>query len=142
MGMFKKGKSIDHGVINSVIGRDATVKGEIMTKGAIRVDGEFEGRISAQGDIFLGEGSKIVGNLNGSRIVVSGEVNGNIVSSNGLEITRSGKVYGDVTGDKLVIDEGAIYKGKVTMEASSRKGSESPEGDAEPAKFYKTAKAG
>ncbi len=138
MSMFSKGKSIDHGVINSIIGHDAIVKGEIVTKGAIRVDGEFEGRISAQGDIFLGEGGKVVGNLNGSRIVVSGEVNGNIISTNGLEITRSGRVYGDVTGDKLVIDEGAVYKGRVTME---RKGTESPEGDAEAAKFYKAAKA-
>ena len=124
MGLFGKRKSIDYGVINSVIGRDAQVKGEINSKGAVRIDGEFEGKVTAKGDVFIGEGSKVVGNLIGGRVVVSGEVNGNISAADGLEISRSGRVYGDIAGDKLVIDEGAIYKGRVNMEALAKKGAE------------------
>jgi cytoskeletal protein CcmA (bactofilin family) len=140
MGVFKKGKSIDYGVINSVVGRDAQVKGEINSKGAVRIDGEFEGKISAKGDIFVGEGSGVVGNLVGARIVVSGEVNGNIIASNGLEITRTGRVYGDIAGDKLVIDEGAIYKGKVNMEIVSKKSVEAEARGVDPSKLIKTAR--
>ena len=121
MGIFGKRKPVEYGVINSVIGRDAVVKGEIVTKGCVRVDGEFEGKVNAKGDIFIGEGSKIVGNIVGARIVVSGEINGNIIANDGLEVTKSGKVYGDITGDKLVIDEGAIYKGRVNLETASKK---------------------
>ncbi len=145
MGLFGKRKPIDYGVINSVVGHDAQVKGEINTKGAVRIDGEFEGKISAKGDIFVGEGSKVVGNLVGERIIVSGEINGNIIASNGLEITKTGRVYGDITGDRLVVDEGAIYKGKVNMEAISKKSLEAERREAagiESSKLFKTVKTG
>ncbi len=143
MGLFSgKRKPIDYGVINSVIGPDAQVKGEIVTKGAIRVDGDFEGKLNAKGDVFVGDRSKIVGNLVGARIVVSGEVNGNIIAADGLEITRTGKVYGDITGDKLLIDEGAVYKGKVSMEAPSLKkgGSEKAGEEYDPGNLLKNLK--
>ncbi len=146
MAMFKKGKPIDEGAINSIVGEDARVKGEINTKGAIRISGEFEGKLNAQGDILLSEGSKVTGNIVGKRVIVSGEINGNIVAFGGLEITKSGKVYGDITGDKLIVDEGAIYKGRVNMEAFTKKELESlhikaeSSGAASPAsKLYKTA---
>jgi len=147
MGIFRKSKSIDYGVINSIIGEDAQFKGEINTKGAIRISGEFEGKINAQSDVLVSEGSKITGNITGKRIIVSGEINGNIVAFGSLEITRNGRVYGDITGERLIVDEGAIYKGRVNMEAFSKKEIESlhlqaeSSGVASPAsKLYKTAK--
>ena len=140
MALFaRKRKPVDYGVISSVIGHDAQVRGEIVTKGSVRVDGEFEGKVTAKGDIFVGEKSRVVGNMVGGRIVVSGEINGNIMATDGLEITRSGKVYGDITGDKLLIDEGAIYKGKVNMEAAIKKTMEIPLH--ETVENFKTAKA-
>jgi cytoskeletal protein CcmA (bactofilin family) len=54
-------------------------------------------------------------------VIVSGDVNGNISANGGLEITKTGKVFGDIVSDKLIVDEGAIYKGKVTLESSSKK---------------------
>ena len=142
MALFGKKKPIDYGVINSMIGHDAHVKGEINTKGAVRIDGEFDGKLNAKGDVFVGEGSKITGNIVGARVVVSGDVNGNIIANDGLEITKSGRVYGDITGDKLLIDEGAIYKGKVNMESASKKGVEFFEGneDFEPSELLKNIK--
>ena len=39
----------------------------------------------------------------------------------GLHICKTGKVYGNVTGDQLIIEEGAIYRGKVNMDIISAK---------------------
>jgi len=114
-------KAADYVGINSIIGEDTQIKGEIISRGSVRVGGEFEGKIQAQGDVLVGEGSKVVGNIAGSRVIVSGDVNGNISANSGLEITKTGKVFGDVASDKLIVDEGAIYKGKVTLESGSSK---------------------
>jgi len=114
-------KSSDYVGINSIIGDDTQIKGEIITKGSIRMGGEFEGKIQAHGDVLIGEGSKVTGTVSGAKVIVSGDVNGNISANGGLEITKRGKVYGDIVSDKLVVDEGAIYKGKVTLESSSSK---------------------
>jgi cytoskeletal protein CcmA (bactofilin family) len=114
-------KASDYAGINSIIGEGTQIKGEIISKGSVRIGGEFEGKIIAQGDVLIGEGSRVTGNITGSKVIVSGDINGNITTSNGLEITKTGKVYGDIAGDKLIVDEGAIYKGKVTLEAPSKK---------------------
>jgi cytoskeletal protein CcmA (bactofilin family) len=117
----QKKKAADYAGINTLIGDGTQVRGEIISKGSVRLGGEFEGKISAQGDVLVGEGSSVTGNITGSKVIVSGEVNGNITAFSGLEVTKTGKVYGDVTSDKLIVDEGAIYKGKVTLETSSSK---------------------
>lgn len=114
-------KASDYMGINSIIGDDTQIKGEIITKGSIRMGGEFEGKIQAYGDVLVGEGSKVTGTISGAKIIVSGDVNGNIFASSGLEITKKGKVFGDIVSDKLIVDEGAIYKGKATLESSSSK---------------------
>ncbi|MFH1710593.1 MAG: polymer-forming cytoskeletal protein, partial [bacterium] len=111
----------DYMGINSIIGDDTHIKGEIITKGSIRVGGEFEGNIQAHGDVLIGEGSRVTGTVSGAKVIVSGDMNGNISANSGLEITKTGKVNGDIVSDKLIVDEGAIYKGKVTLEASSKK---------------------
>lgn len=114
-------KTSDYMGINSIIGEDTQIKGEIVTKGSIRMGGEFDGKIHASGDVLIGEGSHVTGTISGAKIIVSGDVNGNISANGGLEITKRGKVYGDIVSDKLIVDEGAVYKGKVTLESSSSK---------------------
>jgi len=114
-------KTTDYIGINSIIGDDTQIKGEIITKGSIRMGGEFEGKIQAHGDVLIGEGSHVTGTVAGAKVIVSGDVNGNISANGGLEITKTGKVFGDIISDKLIVDEGAIYKGKVTLESSSKK---------------------
>lgn len=116
-----KKKATDYIGINSIIGEDTQIKGEILSKGSIRIGGEFEGKVQAHGDVVIGEGSKVTGTVSGARVTVSGDVNGNITALGGLEITKVGKVFGDVISDRLIVDEGAIYKGKVTLETTSSK---------------------
>lgn len=116
-----KKKASDYIGVNSIIGDDTQVKGEIISKGSVRIGGEFEGKIQAHGDVLIGEGSTVTGSIAGARVTVSGDVNGNISANSGLEITKTGKVFGDIVSDKLIVDEGATYKGKVTLETTSSK---------------------
>ena len=60
-------------------------------------------------------------NIFAKQVVIAGEVIGNIEATSGLEICNTGRVYGDISGDRLIIDEGAIYKGKVNMDVISSK---------------------
>ena len=117
MGMFGgEKKSVMHGAIDSVIGEKARFKGELTTPGAVSVNGEFEGKLSSEGEVIIGRGSKITGDVAGAHVVVSGKVNGNIVAAQSLEITKSGRVNGDLTGGRIIIEEGSSYRGRVRVE--------------------------
>ncbi len=114
-------KRVDTSLINTFIGEDSTLKGSIHSQRSIRIEGTIEGDINSQGEVFIGQKSKIKANIVGKHVIVAGEVQGNIEAVKGLEIKATGKVYGDITGDHLMIQEGGIYKGKVNMDVISTK---------------------
>lgn len=106
-------------LVNTVIGEDSHLNGEIHTQRSIRIEGTLDGTIQSQGEVFIGEKSRVKANIVAKQVTVSGEVNGNIEATNGLFISKTGRVYGDISGDRLTIEEGAIYKGKVNMDVIS-----------------------
>lgn len=111
----------NHDVVNTVIGSGTEFKGVIHTQGSIHIEGNVEGEINSQGEVFIGEKSKIKANIFAKHVSISGEVIGNIEAVKGIEISKMGRVYGNISGDRLVIEEGAIYKGKVNMDIISSK---------------------
>ena len=113
----KEKKQINYEPVDSVVGEKAKFKGELSSSGAVSVNGEFEGVISAKGDVILSQGSRVVGNIQANNVVVSGKVDGDISAVQGLEILKSGKVNGDLVGARVSIEEGAVYCGKVTIQA-------------------------
>ncbi|MFA5097828.1 MAG: polymer-forming cytoskeletal protein [Candidatus Margulisiibacteriota bacterium] len=116
MGFFEKpGRERVPGIIETIIGKSASLKGEIETKGSIRVDGTLDGSIAAEQEAMIGESAKVKGNVKGLRVIVAGEVNGNVSAKESVEIKKMGRVFGDISGNTLTVDEGASYKGKVTM---------------------------
>jgi cytoskeletal protein CcmA (bactofilin family) len=120
MGIFKgENKANNHGAVDSIIGNKAKFKGEICSSGAISINGEFEGKLFADGEVIIAKGSQVTGDVRAGSVVVSGKVNGNISASQSLEITKSGKVHGDLQGGRIMIEDGASYRGKVSVEAQA-----------------------
>ena len=118
---MKKKTKLNSNAIYTVIGPDASIKGTIDSQESLRIEGKFEGTINSQGEVYVGEGAVINADIYGRRVIVAGEVKGQIEAINGLEITGTGRVYGDITGDRLIVDEGAVYKGNVNMDIITSK---------------------
>jgi len=107
--------------IYTILGPDTSFKGVLDAQESLRIEGNFEGTINSQGEVYIGEGSVVNADVYGKRVIVSGELKGTIEAINGLEITGTGRVYGDITGDRLIVDEGAVYKGNVNMDIITSK---------------------
>ena len=112
--MTNKSKASD--VVVSYFGPNTSIEGELHSDGSIHVDGKIKGIICCNGDVIIGESSKIEGEVKAKNIIVSGHVIGDIESTDGLEILPTGKVEGDIKGSKLSVHEGGVYKGKVNMD--------------------------
>ena len=92
------------------------IEGDIHSDGSVHIDGRLKGEIICNGDLILGETSKVYGSIKAKNVIVSGYFKGSIESTEGLEILQTGHVEGDIQGSKLTIQEGGIYKGKVNMD--------------------------
>lgn len=128
MGIFGgDDKQVEHGAVDSIIGGKAKFKGEMVSSGAISVNGEFEGKLTAKGEVFIGRGSKVVGSVTGGSVIVSGKVEGNITAAQNLEISKSGRVHGDLVGGRITIEEGSSYRGRVRVESGANEEEEQQE---------------
>jgi len=100
--------------IETIIGPNAHFRGDVQSDGGVRVEGIFEGTIDITGNLVIGEGAKLIAEINANNISISGAVKGNI-SGNRVEILETGRVWGDLTINSLLLNEGAYLRGQTTM---------------------------
>lgn len=105
--------------VETILGIGTVLNGNLLVKGALRVDGKAEGSIEAAGDVVIGEGSVVDSSIRGRNVKVAGLVRGNISAAGVLEIASSGKVFGDVAVSKLSISDGAVFQGNCDMNVQS-----------------------
>ncbi len=106
-------KKKDNILVTTIIGKETLVKGIISSQESIRIEGQFEGEINALEEVQITENSKIKASIKAKKAIVDGEIIGNIEVVEGLEISKTGRVFGNIQADRLLIEEGAIYRGKV-----------------------------
>ncbi len=98
----------------NLIGTGTTVEGKIRTQGSIRIDGKLTGEVHAAENLAVGLTGEIEGGVSGRNVTIGGKVKGNITSVEKLVLEGKSVVRGDVKAAKLVIDEGAVFDGRVT----------------------------
>ncbi|MEI8143456.1 MAG: polymer-forming cytoskeletal protein [Candidatus Berkelbacteria bacterium] len=101
--------------VDTVIGLNVNVKGNIHNKGSIQINGSVEGEVKSDENVYIGETAKITGPVTATIIEVSGEVKGQITAKDKLDISSTGKLFGDIDAKVLVIKEGAVFVGNCSM---------------------------
>ncbi len=109
--------------LETVIGVDSTIKGELEIQGTVRVDGSIEGDIRADW-VIVGETGRIRGNVHTRAMVVGGRVDGNIDAEEIIELKEKAQVFGEICTAKFTMSEGALFDGQSCM----RKKKETSEG--------------
>ncbi len=113
MGVWKKDQRNDN--VKSFIAEGVEIRGQIQSKGSLRVDGGIDGGIDVQGDLIIGATGILKGEVKAVNIILAGKLDGNLVASGKLEITSTGKIMGDVQCSVFTIEEGGILDGNSKM---------------------------
>lgn len=103
--------------IDTVIGCNTSLRGNLDIEGSVRVDGRLEGMICAQGDVTVGEKGNVTAEIRARTVEIAGLVQGNVIAAE-LVLTATGQLCGDVKAEKLIIQEGARFEGTSTMLSS------------------------
>lgn len=101
--------------VDTLIGQDTSIKGNLEAKGTIRFDGRFEGDVNTAGDIIVGEKGSVKAQVKARMATVAGTINGNMTITEKLELLPTAKIYGDIKVGMLIISEGAVFKGVCEM---------------------------
>ena len=105
----------------TILGPDANFKGELSFDKGMRLMGKFEGKVSTPGRIHVAKEAKMSADVEAGGIVVEGEVHGNLSAADRIELKQSARYEGDLRATKLVVDEGAVFSGHVTVGPDSVK---------------------
>ena len=104
------------------IGKSVIIKGELSGSEDLYVDGQVEGSIELSGNkLIIGPHGQVRANVNAKGVVVQGKLEGNIRASERAELTKSAIAVGDIVTQRVAIEEGAYFKGKVDIQREMSK---------------------
>ena len=115
----------------SVIGADMRVFGCVYGASVVSVEGTVLGTVSADDQVIVMKGGRVEGGVEAREVVLNGEVNGPVDARERLEIQASAVVHGDLHAPRLMVLEGAVVDGDVSIaECSTERQSGAASGSA------------
>ncbi len=114
-------KNVDNPVrdIETIIGKETTITGQLSSQGNIRVDGRIDGGVTISGDAVIGESGIVQGDIKAGSLTVAGTVTGNVDCDGNLSIHATGQLVGDVRVRSLNIADGGVFRGRSEMATRS-----------------------
>lgn len=104
---------------SAVIGKSVTIKGQIFSQEDLTIDGEMEGSVELKEHrLTIGPNGKIQAGIKAREIVVLGVVNGNVEASDKIDIRKDARLVGDIKTARIVIEDGAYFKGSIDITKS------------------------
>ena len=98
-----------------VIGAKTTVKGEITGDEDVLVEGAVEGNVRISRDLRVAASGSVRANIEANSVIVSGEVLGDCTAAVRVDIQATGRLTGNIRAPKIVIAEGAVFRGNSDM---------------------------
>ena len=101
---------------SATIGKAVMVKGQIFSREDLVIDGEVEGTVEAQEHrVTVGPNGKVHSAVKAREIVVLGSIHGNVEAADKIDIRKDAKLVGDIKTARIVIEDGAYFKGSIDI---------------------------
>lgn len=112
-----RSKNVDSGAVDTLIGHQTEVLGDIRFTGGLHVDGRIKGGVSTQADkssaLWVSESGMIEGDVTVPNIVLNGSVKGDVYASERLTLAAKARVTGNVHYKMLQMEPGAMVNGQL-----------------------------
>ena len=98
------------------IGKSVIIKGQLFSREDLYVDGEVEGSVDIlEHRLTVGPNGKLMAGVKAREIVVLGTIHGNVEAAEKIEIRKDAKLVGDIKTQRIVIEDGAYFKGSIDI---------------------------
>jgi cytoskeletal protein CcmA (bactofilin family) len=104
------------------IGKSVIIKGELSGSEDLYIDGQVEGSIELRNNsLTIGPNGQVKADVNAKGVTIQGKLEGNINASDRLELRKSAIIVGDISTQRITIEDGAYFKGKVNVQRDGAK---------------------
>jgi cytoskeletal protein CcmA (bactofilin family) len=101
---------------SALIGPGIKVNGDISGTENLVIEGRVEGTISLESNqVIVGESGKVHANVTAKHVKVDGELRGDIDGKEKVVISKSGNVRGNITAPRVMLEDGALFKGSIDI---------------------------
>ena len=112
-----KGTQLDEDDPPSRLGKEIRIIGKISSRGALQLDGDLEGEISAS-KLVIEKSAKVVGSVTSDDLVIKGRIIGPVFGKK-VRFGSSARVEGDTFHETIAIEDGAYYEGSIKRHVGS-----------------------
>ncbi len=109
------------------IGQSVEIRGELNGNEDLTIEGKVDGKITLKGHhLTVGANGKIKGEIFAKSVLVVGEVNGNVAADDKIEVAATGSMLGDIRAPRVILADGARFKGAIDMDSGRVKAPDKP----------------
>jgi len=103
------------------IGQSIQIKGELTGNEDLTLEGKVDGKIFLKDhNLTVGSNGRITADIHAKNVTVIGEVMGNITADDKVEVAETGSMKGDIVAPRVVLADGAKFRGSIDMDAKPR----------------------
>jgi len=99
----------------TIIGPSILINGRLSGEEDLTVRGRVEGEVALSRRLIVDKTGIVKANVSVKHAIISGVVVGNITATDCVELTPGGRMVGDIAAPRVIIVEGASFRGRVHM---------------------------
>lgn len=101
---------------NTIIGSSIVIDGEITGDEDLMILGTVKGKIALKENLIVDSSGVVEADIQTSNVTISGQITGNIAATERVELRADGRMVGDIRSPRILIADGASFKGNVDMD--------------------------
>ena len=119
---MRKETPLEKSEIKAFLGPGSKFEGKLFFDEIVRLDGMFKGEIVSKDTLIVGETANIDGEVEVGTFILSGHFKGNIRANSRVELRRPARFEGSIETPVLVVEEGVVLNGSLSMGAKASGG--------------------
>ena len=102
---------------DTIIGSNITIEGDITGNEPLIIEGVVRGTVAVKGAVTVTQDGHVEASVDSQSIEIAGSVQGNVSAADKIDIKAGGRLVGDVRAPRVLIADGAAFKGNINMQS-------------------------
>lgn len=100
---------------STFFGPNINIEGTVTGSEPVVVQGTIKGKINLTGDLRIGTKARVEAMVHARNVTIEGKLTGDVSADDRVELVASAAVDGNIKAPKIVVAEGARFRGNVDM---------------------------